>query len=118
MLLWEKETKNQEEGKLIPEVTEREDLGRHQNLLQLLKKNLKSNPNKKDRRSYLRSFFMKIKLIIYLQECFQGCCLIRRRLVVGFHHRPIHFPVYRSEDFLMIEIVLLLKHFQECHSKD
>lgn len=118
ILLWEKETKNQEEEKSIPEVMVKEDLKKPQNLLQLQKKNLKNNQNKKDRRSFLRSFFMKIKLIIYLQEYCQGCCLGHHRLVVGFHH-PIHFPVYRSKDFLMTETVyLLLKHFQECHLKD
>lgn len=47
IILWEKETKNLEEGKSIPEVMVKEDLEKPQNLLQLLKKNLKSNQNKK-----------------------------------------------------------------------
>lgn len=48
--LWEKEIRNPEEEKLITEATEREDFEKLQNHLQLQKKNLRSNENKKGQR--------------------------------------------------------------------
>lgn len=56
LLLWEKETINQEEVKFMPETTEKEDLEKLQNPLQQPKKNLRSNKKQKDRRLSLRSF--------------------------------------------------------------
>ena len=47
ILLWEKEIKNQEEEKSMPEAMEKEDLENLQNRLLYPKKNLKSKRNKK-----------------------------------------------------------------------
>lgn len=47
ILLWEKEIKNQEEEKSMPEAMEKEDLENLQNRLLHPKKNLKSKRNKK-----------------------------------------------------------------------
>lgn len=115
LLLWEREIRNQEGVRLIPEITGKEDLEKLQNLLQHRKIKLKNKNSKKAGEIFSGLFYDKLKLIIF-QKYFQEYFLVLHLVAVGFHHHQVHFLRYHSMDFLMTEPVLHSpKHFQECH---
>lgn len=60
LLLWEREIRNQEEVRLIPEITGKEDLEKLQNLLQHRKIKLKNKNSKKAGEIFSGLFYDKL----------------------------------------------------------